>query len=150
VKLIQRVSKAFQHLGPEGGVIRLRLAPSELGSVRVEMRVKQRKVEARVVAETDAAGAALREHLPELRQRLESQRMQVERLEIEVEQGETEFGGQTGRRDPRDMPDPDGHRPRAPRPSAEIASRRPSPPPTTEPGPRLVTVDGRRGVDVRL
>ena len=85
VKLIQRVSKAFQHLGPEGGVIRLRLAPAEMGSVRVEMRIQQRKVAARVVAETEAASAALREHLPDLRAKLESFGMQVEQLEIETE-----------------------------------------------------------------
>ncbi|QDT02746.1 Flagellar hook-length control protein FliK [Rubripirellula lacrimiformis] len=85
IKLIQRVSKAFQHLGPEGGVVRLRLAPSEMGTVRVEMRIQQRKVEARVVADTEAASAALREHLPELRSRLESLGMNVESIEVETD-----------------------------------------------------------------
>lgn len=85
VKLIQRVSKAFHHLGPDGGTVRLRLAPAELGSVRVEMRIQQRSVQARVVAETEAASNALREHLPELRQRLESQGLQIERLDVETE-----------------------------------------------------------------
>lgn len=85
IKLIQRVSKAFQHLGPEGGVVRLRLAPAELGSVRVEMRIQEKKVQARVVADTEAASAALREHLPELRARLESYGMQVEKIEVEID-----------------------------------------------------------------
>ena len=85
IKLIQRVSKAFQHLGPDGGSVRLRLAPAELGSVRVEMQVHDRRVRARVVAETEAASNALREHLPDLRARLESYGMQVERLEVETE-----------------------------------------------------------------
>ncbi|MDC0288016.1 flagellar hook-length control protein FliK [Rubripirellula sp.] len=92
VKLIQRVSKAFQHLGPEGGVIRLRLAPAEMGSVRVEMRIQQRKVAARVIAETEAASAALREHLPDLRARLESFGMEVEQLDIETENLDHEGG----------------------------------------------------------
>jgi flagellar hook-length control protein FliK len=92
VKLIQRVSKAFQHLGPEGGVVRLRLAPAEMGAVRVEMRINQRKVQARVVAETEAASAALREHLPDLRARLESFGMQVEKLEIETEANDQQHG----------------------------------------------------------
>lgn len=92
VKLIQRVSKAFQHLGPDGGVIRLRLAPAEMGAVRVEMRIHQRKVQARVVAETEAASAALREHLPDLRVRLESFGMQVERLEIETDANDQQQG----------------------------------------------------------
>ncbi|MGI9473011.1 MAG: flagellar hook-length control protein FliK, partial [Rubripirellula sp.] len=91
VKLIQRVSKAFQHLGPSGGVVRLRLAPAELGSIQIEMRIQHRKVQARVVAETDAAAAALREHLPELRARLESYGMQIERLDVET-------GGEEGQR----------------------------------------------------
>ena len=94
VKLIQRVSKAFQHLGPEGGVIRLRLAPAEMGSVRVEMRIQQRKVAARVVAETEAASATLREHLPDLRAKLESFGMQVEQLEIETENLDHDRGSQ--------------------------------------------------------
>jgi flagellar hook-length control protein FliK len=93
------VSKAFQHLGPDGGTVRLRLAPAELGSVRVEMRIQQRKLQARVVAETEAASTALREHLPELRQRLESQGMQIERLDVEVDSGDQEprdFGQRSG------------------------------------------------------
>ena len=85
IKLVQRVSRAFQHLGPEGGVVRLRLAPVELGTVRVEMQIQQKKVNARVVAETEAASNALREHLPELRARLEEHGMQIESLEVETQ-----------------------------------------------------------------
>lgn len=85
IKLVQRVSKAFQHLGPEGGLVRLRLAPAELGTVRIEMRMQQKKIEARVVADTEAAGAALREHLPDLRARLEALGMQVEKIDVDVE-----------------------------------------------------------------
>ena len=85
IKLIQRVSKAFQHLGPDGGSIRIRLAPAELGSVRVEMHVHHRQVRARVVADSEATSSVLREHLPDLRARLESYGLQVERLEVETE-----------------------------------------------------------------
>lgn len=84
-KLIQRVTKAFQHLGPDGGVVRLRLAPAELGTVRVEMRIQGRNMNARVVAETEAASNALREHLPDLRSRLESFGMQIERIDVETD-----------------------------------------------------------------
>ncbi|MEM6690364.1 MAG: flagellar hook-length control protein FliK, partial [Planctomycetota bacterium] len=80
IKLIQRVSRAFQHLGPDGGNIRLRLAPAELGTVRIEMAVSQNRIEARVVAETEAAESLLREHLGTLRSRLESQGMTIEKL----------------------------------------------------------------------
>jgi flagellar hook-length control protein FliK len=98
-KLIQRVSRAFQHLGPDGGVVRLRLAPAELGTVRIEMRINGRKMEARVVAETEAASNALREHLPDLRSRLESFGMQIERIEIETDSGETDVDGRFPGRD---------------------------------------------------
>ncbi|WP_442507551.1 flagellar hook-length control protein FliK [Novipirellula sp. SH528] len=96
-KLIQRVSRAFQHLGPDGGNVRLRLAPAELGTVRLEMQIKSNKIQTRVVAETEAAAAALRENLPELRARLQSQGMQIEQLTVEVEKdpqsGERSFSG---------------------------------------------------------
>lgn len=84
VRLIQRVAKAFQHLGGNGGVVRLRLAPAELGSIQIEMKIQQRSVQGRVVAETEAAAAALREHLPDLRTRLESYGMQIEKLDVEL------------------------------------------------------------------
>ncbi len=92
-KLVQRVSKAFQHLGPDGGVVRLRLAPAELGSVRVEMRINGRNMNARVVAETEAASSMLREHLGDLRQRLESYGMQIESIQVETDSGESNLDG---------------------------------------------------------
>ena len=95
-KLIQRVSKAFQHLGPDGGHVRLRLAPAELGTVRLEMHMHERRIQARVVAESEAAATVLREHLPELRQRLESQGIQIERFQIDVDSSEGEPRGSLG------------------------------------------------------
>ena len=96
IKLIQRVSKAFQHFGSEGGVIRLRLAPAELGSIRLEMRIQQKKVNARVIAETESAETSLRQHLGDLRGRLEALGMQVESLEISRESS----GSDSGKQDP--------------------------------------------------
>jgi flagellar hook-length control protein FliK len=116
IKLVQRVSRAFQHLGPEGGMIRLRLAPAELGSVRVEMQVQQRKIQARVVTETEAAANALRENLHDLRARLESLGMQIEQLEIETETHDspagTPFERESGRRPPSEQREqqPSSHR----------------------------------------
>ncbi len=92
VKLVQRVSRAFQHLGPDGGMVRLRLAPAELGSVRLEMRVEKQSVRARVITETEAASATLREHLPDLKARLESFGMQVEQIEVETEANNEQSG----------------------------------------------------------
>ena len=89
-KLIQRVSKAFQHLGADGGRVRIRLAPAELGTVQLEMRIRQKMVQTRVVAESEAAASALREHLPDLRGRLEAHGLQIESLTIEVESEQTQ------------------------------------------------------------
>lgn len=91
IKLIHRVSKAFQHLGSEGGSIRIRLAPADLGSVRVEMQVQNSRVKARVVAETEETSNALKSNLPELRARLETYGMRVEQLDVEVETFEHGF-----------------------------------------------------------
>lgn len=85
VRLVQRVSRAFQQLGASGGIVRMKLAPAELGSIRIEMRVQDHQVEARVVAESEAASQLLRDHLAELRQRLESQGLRVERFDVRTE-----------------------------------------------------------------
>ncbi len=47
---------------------------------------------ARVVTETEAASSALREHLSDLRSRLESLGMQIEHIDIETDSGETSLG----------------------------------------------------------
>ena len=144
IKLVQRVSRAFQHLGPEGGVVRLRLAPAELGTVRVEMRIQQKKVEARVVAETEAAGSALREHLPELRARLEAHGMQVESLEVETESGD---GSSSSFLDHRSQDDHhQGHSTRQSRPRTKLA-RPVVPAPVSQQG---VSLTSTGGVDIRF
>ena len=148
VKLIQRVSKAFQHLGSEGGVVRLRLAPAELGSIQVEMRINQRKVQARVVAETEAASAALREHLPDLRARLESYGMQIERLEIENggdrHQQQSHFDDQSRRQ----MQEQAGHQPRRENSAGLQSSERGDVPREVSPMSRIENLNS--GVDIRL
>ena len=150
-KLIQRVSRAFQHLGPDGGVVRLRLAPAELGTVRIEMRINGRKMDARVVAETEAASSALREHLPDLRSRLESFGMEIEQIEIETDSGETDVDGRSPERDDGDRrSDGQGPRSRSFRPRNDDSVSRPvssaAPPVLTE---ASITLPGI-GVDLRL
>ncbi|MEM9826106.1 MAG: flagellar hook-length control protein FliK [Planctomycetota bacterium] len=87
VKMIQRVGKAFEQARHQGGIVRMKLAPDHLGSLTVEMTVRARHVDATVIAESEAAGSVLREHIGELRQKLESYGMQVERLEVRTEDG---------------------------------------------------------------
>lgn len=83
--LVQRVSRAFQRLGFDGGQVRIRLHPEELGGVQLQLSVQGQRMSGRVVAETEAARSILTQHLPELRQRLADQGMQVERLEVQLE-----------------------------------------------------------------
>lgn len=83
--LVQRVSRAFQRLGFDGGQVRIRLHPEELGGVQLQLSVQGQRMSGRVVAETEAARSILNQHLPELRQRLADQGMQVERLEVQLE-----------------------------------------------------------------
>ncbi len=148
VKLVQRVSRAFQHLGIDGGVIRLRLAPAELGSVRVEMQINQRKVEARVVAETEAASAALKEHLPDLRARLESYGMQVERLDVETETRDSHSGLPFDRQPQQRESEQQPHRRpfRGDRQESSPLALRPSVQQTATLNPKLAS----RSVDLRL
>ncbi|MEM9366904.1 MAG: flagellar hook-length control protein FliK [Planctomycetota bacterium] len=85
VKLVNRVSRAFQSIGQSGGEIRLRLAPAQLGSVRLDLRVEDRNLTGRMVAESETAANALREHIPELRQSLERQGIRLDSIEIQTE-----------------------------------------------------------------
>lgn len=116
VKLVQRVAKAFSHLRRDGGLVRIRVAPEALGSVSVELRVQRGHVDASVVAESEAAATTLREHLPELKAKLEQSGLKVDRLEVatdaEREQNSNRsFDGS----DPRQWQQPSGdQRPRHP------------------------------------
>jgi flagellar hook-length control protein FliK len=83
-RLIHRITKALTKLGTDGGQVRMRMHPESLGSVLLEMRVLGRSVEARVTAENEASLSLLRQQLPDLRQRLESQGMTVQRLDVEL------------------------------------------------------------------
>jgi flagellar hook-length control protein FliK len=84
VRLVQRVSRAFQRLGPDGGRVNIMLHPAELGSVKLELRIKGQHVDARMVAESETAMSVLRENLPELKQRLVESGMIVDNIELEV------------------------------------------------------------------
>ena len=85
IKLIQRVTRAFARMSDTRDPVRLKLATENLGSVTVQMRVKDAQVDARVTAETRAAAQVLRAHLPELRQRLQQMNLRVDRLDVESE-----------------------------------------------------------------
>jgi flagellar hook-length control protein FliK len=98
-KLVQRISRAFQHLGTDGGTVRLRLAPAELGSVRVEMHIQGRKVNAKVVTENEVTSELVREHIGDLRGRLESQGIQIELITVETDESSLQGNTNDSRRE---------------------------------------------------
>jgi flagellar hook-length control protein FliK len=86
-RILMRVARAFvlaQDGG--GGELRLRLSPAELGSLRLEVRVQEGVLTARVEAETPAARTVLIENLPALRERLAEQGVRIERFDVDLMQ----------------------------------------------------------------
>ncbi len=84
-RFVQRVANAFASLSQRGGdSVRLKLYPPELGSLRMEITVKNGELSARVEAETSAAKSVLLDNLPQLRDRLAEQGIKVERFDVGV------------------------------------------------------------------
>jgi flagellar hook-length control protein FliK len=95
VRFVQRVARAFQAVDAQGGQVRLRLSPPELGSMRLEVTVRGGVLSARMETETHAARSLLLDHLPALRERLAEQNISVERFEVDLMNGQS--GGNPGR-----------------------------------------------------
>jgi flagellar hook-length control protein FliK len=85
-RLLRRVARAFVALGDGGGEVRLKLSPPALGGLRLEVKLHEGAIVARVETETSAARIALIENLPALRERLAEQGVRVERFDVDVMQ----------------------------------------------------------------
>lgn len=83
-RFVQRVARAFQSVGDQAGQIRLRLSPPDLGSLQVEISVKDGGLTAHIQAENNTAQQLLLDSLPELRDRLAQQNIQIDRFDVEV------------------------------------------------------------------
>jgi len=84
VRFVQRVARAFHHVGDTGGEVRLRLSPPELGVVHIEVAMREGVMSARLEAETPAARALLYDNLPALREKLSQQDVRIEKFDIEL------------------------------------------------------------------
>jgi flagellar hook-length control protein FliK len=84
VRFIQRVAGAFQAADEQGGQIRLRLSPPELGSMRLEISVRNGVMTAHVQTETDTARNMLLDHLPQLRDRLADHNIKIDHFDVEL------------------------------------------------------------------
>jgi len=63
-RFVQRVARAFRAIGQRSGSLRLRLSPPQLGSLRLEITVRDGAMTARVEAETPTARNLLLDNLP--------------------------------------------------------------------------------------
>jgi len=93
-RFIHRVSQAFTSGLRRDGTLRLKLHPPELGSLRLEVRFKEGKLNARLEADRPEVYALLTEGLQELRQRLETQQISVEKLEVTLNYQQSESHNQ--------------------------------------------------------
>jgi flagellar hook-length control protein FliK len=103
MRLLHRVARAFVTAQDGSGEVRLRLSPPELGALRLDVKVQDGALIARLETETSAARTTLIENLPALRERLAEQGMRIERFDVDLlpRQG----GGQFQR--PADQQPPD-------------------------------------------
>lgn len=111
-RFVQRVSRAFHGLGDRGGVVRLRLSPPELGSLRLEVSVRDGAISARLEVETQSARQMLLDSLPALRERLAQQDIRIERFSVDLGPrdggGSPNWPGQDGSAQDRPQPAPIG------------------------------------------
>ena len=100
-RFVQRVASAVRAANERGGEIRLRLSPPELGSLRVEIQLREGTLSARLQTETESARHMLLDNLPQLRERLQEQGIKVEQFNVDVrdESSSDPRGRQTTDRD---------------------------------------------------
>ncbi|RMF87847.1 MAG: flagellar hook-length control protein FliK, partial [Planctomycetota bacterium] len=93
-KFVRRVAQAFEAAAERNGIVRMRLRPPELGSLRLELQLRNGVLTARLEAETSTARRLLVEHLPALRERLDQQNIRVERFDVDLMGNGLHHGGQ--------------------------------------------------------
>lgn len=81
-RFVERVARAFRAVGGHSGSVRLRLSPPELGSLRLEITVRNGLMTARVEAETPTARNLLLDNLPALRDRLAQQDIKIKQFDV--------------------------------------------------------------------
>lgn len=83
-RFLQRVSGAIRTAQERDGQIQLRLSPPELGTLKVEISVKQGVLSATLETDNSAARNLLLDNLPALRERLAEQDIRVEKFDVDV------------------------------------------------------------------
>ena len=83
-RLVGRISRAFQSAQIRGGPLRIRLHPSELGSLSIELQLENGALNAKLEVENQAARTVILDNLPNLRDRLSEQGVRVEQFDVEL------------------------------------------------------------------
>lgn len=76
----------------DSGLIRLRLEPESLGGVKIELKMADKQISARIIVESDLAGEAFRSSLESLRDAFSSSGFETTSIEVEVRDGHSGFG----------------------------------------------------------
>lgn len=102
-RFVQRVAGAFRALNENNPTLRLRLSPPELGSLRIEITVRQGRMSARLEAESVEARNLLLDNLPALKERLAQQEIRVEQFQVDIADrqphgGSPQAGSDSGQR----------------------------------------------------
>ncbi len=95
-RFVSRVAKAVQTANDRGGPLQLRLSPPELGSLKIQLTLKDGGLSASLEADNSNARKLLLDHLPALRDRLAEQNIRVDRFDVDVKQENS--GGQANSR----------------------------------------------------
>jgi len=82
-QFVQRVVRAFESAADRAGHVRMRLYPPELGSLRLDLTIRNGQMTARMETETQSAQNTLLDNLPALKERLAEHHITVERFDVE-------------------------------------------------------------------
>ena len=98
-RFINRVARAFDFAQDRGGVLKLRLSPPELGSLRLEVTLKEGAVVARLETETTTAKTVLMDNLAQLKERLAEQNIRIETFDVDVNDQSSSHQGAEGQKE---------------------------------------------------
>lgn len=83
-RFVRRVGGAIRSAQSRDGNIQLRLSPPELGTLRIQIAVKEGVVTAHLETDNTAARTLLLDNLPALRERLAEQEIRIEKFDVDV------------------------------------------------------------------
>ncbi len=106
-RFVNRVARAIHSAHERGGPLQLRLAPPELGAIRLELSLQHGALTATIETENLASRQVLLDNLPALRDRLAEQNIRIDRFDVDVRRD----GDAQQFTAPRDRNEHGGHRP---------------------------------------